>query len=297
MNVEVNKVRTEQEIFELIIKIAKDDERIRAVYMHGSRVNPCAEKDKYSDYDIVYVVTEISSFIENKEWLNSFGNITFVFEGYKVENKFFMKEINDLSCRYVWCILLEDGNHIDLMIEMVEEAMNQIHIKNRSTIVLFDKDNCLSKKSQSNNSDHCIKKPCEDKYLACCSGFWWFFNTVAKGIARDQLPYAKGEFNSKIITTLNCMIEWYIGIQTDFSVSIGNDGKYYKKYLPENIYNLYTKIYSDSSYTNFWNAIFFTCELFSKIASSVGDFFGYIYNKQEEKSMMNYLNKMKNETL
>ena len=66
--------------FELIIKIAKEDERIRAVYMHGSLANPNVEKDKYSDFDIVYVVTEISSFIENKKW-NTINMLTYIHYG------------------------------------------------------------------------------------------------------------------------------------------------------------------------------------------------------------------------
>jgi aminoglycoside 6-adenylyltransferase len=290
-------MRTEQEILELITKIAKEDERIRAVYIHGSRANPNVAKDKYSDYDIVYIVTEITSFINNKEWINCFGDITFVFKGHEIPNKFFRKEINDLSRRYVWSMLFKDGNHIDLMLEIIEDAMNHIHIKNKPIIVLLDKDSCLKEIPSPNESDYYIKKPYEDQYNACCSGFWWFLNNVAKGIARDQLSYAKEEFNSKILITLNCMIEWYIGIETDFSVSIGMNGKYYKKYLPTNIYSLYTKIYSDSDYGNFWNAIFSTCKLFSKIAFCVGDSLGYIYNKQEESSMIDYLNKVKNETL
>jgi aminoglycoside 6-adenylyltransferase len=290
-------MRTEKEMLDLIISIAKEDERIKAVYMHGSRANPNVENDKYSDYDIVYIVTETGSFINNKEWINNFGDITFVFESYKIQNIFFQKEINDLSRRYVWSMLFKDGNHIDLMIEIVDEAMNDIHIKNKPNIVLLDKDNYLSKITQSNNTNYCIMKPCEDQYKACCSGFWWFLNTVAKGIARNQLFYAKEEFNTKIITTLNRMIEWYIGIKTDFSISIGETGKYYKKYLPENIYDLYTKIYSDSNYDNFWNSIYFTCELFSKVASNVGEYLGFIYNKQEENIIMDYLNKVKNDTL
>jgi len=35
-------MRTEQEMFNLILNIAKNDERIRAVYMNGSRTNPNA---------------------------------------------------------------------------------------------------------------------------------------------------------------------------------------------------------------------------------------------------------------
>jgi aminoglycoside 6-adenylyltransferase len=290
-------MRTEQEIYDLIQKIAEKDERVRAVYMHGSRTKQNVLRDKYSDYDIVYVVTETDSFINNEEWLNSFGDIAFAFKGYENQNKFFKREINDLSRRYAWCMLFKDGSHIDLVIEIVEEALNHIHIKNKPIIVLLDKDVCLPDISPSGSENEYIKKPHEDEYTACCSGFWWFLNTVAKGIARDQLPYAKAEFNSKILLTLNRMIDWYIGIQTDFSVSTGQDGKYYKKYLPADVYGLYTKIYSDSDYENFWKAIFSSCDLFEKIACDVGSYFGFDNNEQEGKNMKDYLLKVKNGTL
>ena len=48
-------MRTEQEMFELILNTAKADERIRAVYMNGSRTNVNVPKDIFQDYDIVYV--------------------------------------------------------------------------------------------------------------------------------------------------------------------------------------------------------------------------------------------------
>lgn len=38
-------MRTEKEMQELILNIAKQDERIRAVYMNGSRTNPNVPKD------------------------------------------------------------------------------------------------------------------------------------------------------------------------------------------------------------------------------------------------------------
>jgi hypothetical protein len=53
---EVN-MRTEKEMLDLILGVAKADTRIRAVYMNGSRANPKVPKDKNQDYDIVYVVT------------------------------------------------------------------------------------------------------------------------------------------------------------------------------------------------------------------------------------------------
>lgn len=37
-------MQSEQEIMDLILKVAKDDERIRAVYMNGSRTNSNAKR-------------------------------------------------------------------------------------------------------------------------------------------------------------------------------------------------------------------------------------------------------------
>ncbi len=287
-------MRTEQEIFDLIMKIAKDDDRIRAAYMHGSRANPTVEKDKYSDYDIVFVVTETDSFIKDKDWANRFGEIAFVFEARRDENKFRMKAVNDFSRRYVWCMLFKDESRVDLIIEIKEETMKDSFIDNKRIVLLLDKDGILPEMTPPSNDEYYVKKPNEDEYTACCTYFWWFLNDVAKAIARDQLPYAKEQFESLIRHMLNRMMDWHIGVQTDFSVSTGKKGQYYKRYLSTDIYDLYTRTYSDGNYENFWSAIFASCELFRNIASGVGDFFDFVYNNQEENNMMDYLTKTKN---
>ena len=51
-------MRTEAEMMDLILDVAKNDERIRAVRMEGSRANPAAPKDNYQDYDIIYYVAK-----------------------------------------------------------------------------------------------------------------------------------------------------------------------------------------------------------------------------------------------
>lgn len=55
-------MRTEQEMFDLLLTTAQYDERIRAVYLNGSRANPHVAKDMFQDFDMVYVVTETASF-------------------------------------------------------------------------------------------------------------------------------------------------------------------------------------------------------------------------------------------
>jgi len=45
-------MRTEPEVLDLIIGIAKADERIRAVQMQGARTNPNVPSDSFQDFDI-----------------------------------------------------------------------------------------------------------------------------------------------------------------------------------------------------------------------------------------------------
>ena len=48
-------MRSEQEMYDLIVRTAGNDDRVRAVIMNGSRANPNAPRDIFQDYDIVYV--------------------------------------------------------------------------------------------------------------------------------------------------------------------------------------------------------------------------------------------------
>ena len=66
-------MRTENEMYSLILEVAKNDDRIKAVYMNGSRTNENVPKDMFQDYDIVYVVEDTESSIEDKDWVRVFG--------------------------------------------------------------------------------------------------------------------------------------------------------------------------------------------------------------------------------
>ena len=71
-------MRSESEMYNLILEVAKNDVRIKAVYMNGSRTNENVPKDIFQDYDIVYVVEDTKSFIEDKDWINLFGEILYM---------------------------------------------------------------------------------------------------------------------------------------------------------------------------------------------------------------------------
>ena len=51
-------MRSEKEMFDLLISTAREDENILAAYLEGSRTVPGVPKDIFQDYDLVYVVKE-----------------------------------------------------------------------------------------------------------------------------------------------------------------------------------------------------------------------------------------------
>ncbi len=62
-------------MLDLILDTARDDERIRAVIMNGSRANPNAPRDIFQDFDVVYLVTDVAPFGDNPEWIDRFGEL------------------------------------------------------------------------------------------------------------------------------------------------------------------------------------------------------------------------------
>ena len=281
-------MRSEKEMMDLIISVAKTNERIRAVYMNGSRTNPNALKDKYQDYDIVYVVTEMAWFHENKDWISIFGESAVIQEPDK--NDIAEGADLDINISYTWLMLFKDGNRIDLHIEPVCENYGE----DKLTVTLLDKDNKLLQIPPPSDVDYYVKKPTERQYISAANNFWWCLQNVAKGIARDELTYAMNMYIQVVHEKLESMVKWYIGIHNDFSVNVGSWGKYFKKYLPENLYDMYVNTYSDANYENLWRAIFTACDLFRIIAPIVGNRLGYTYNKQEDDNMTAHLTRIKN---
>jgi aminoglycoside 6-adenylyltransferase len=277
-------------MFDLILDVARNDERIRAVYMNGSRTNPHVPKDMFQDYDIVYVVTEIASFLQNPDWIRLFGDLLMMQEPDRMDQ---MRGIGKQVGRsYAYLMLFTDGNRIDLRLQ-TKEAMAAEYGRDKLTVPLLDKDNCLPPIPPPTDIDYRVKKPTEPQFVSCCNDFWWCLQNVAKGIWRDELPYAKHMFERVVRDNLDEMVSWWVGIRHDFHVSTGKMGKYFKTYLPEPYWEMYKRTYADGDYERMWDAVFVACDLFRTFAKAVAAHFGYRYAENDDANMTAYLRRVR----
>ncbi|MFE4133577.1 aminoglycoside 6-adenylyltransferase [Peribacillus sp. YIM B13482] len=277
-------MRSEKEMMELILRVAEKEERVRAVAMNGSRTNFNVPKDTFRDYDIVYLVSDFKSFLINPDWVNVFGK------------RIIMQTPEDMAMfppelggRFTYLMLFEDGNRIDLMLIPIEEK--DIYCsEDRLTVILLDKDGNMPKLSEPTDKDYWVKKPSAKFFADCCNEFWWVSTYVAKGLWRQEILYAYDHLSS-VREMLLTMLEWKVGIVTNFSLSVGKNSKYLKCYLDNDIWGRLMKTYPNGDYEQVWNSLFETIDLFEQIAIEVASILEYQYPSEDANKVKQYLTK------
>jgi len=92
---------------------------------------------------------------------------------------------------------------------------------------------------------------------------------------------------------LRRILEWKIGIENNFSVSVGKSAKYMNKYLQAEIYQQYLKSYSIAETDDLWNSVFIMCDLFNKISLELSKKSNFTYNMTEAENSLNFLKHVK----
>ncbi len=276
-------MRTPEEMMELILQVAKEDDRIRAVTLGGSRANPDCPADVYQDFDVAFYVEDVAPFWDNPAWIaEKFGTPSLLQRPESME-----LIPPDRDGNYFYLMIFPDGNRIDLNV-----TPEHYEDDGEPMLLLLDKDGTFPKIAVA--KDHWyVKRPTGKLFADCCNEFHWCLNNVAKGIARDELPYAMEMMNRPVRDMLILMLEWHVGVDWDFQVSPGKCGKYLKKYLPEPMYERLKATYSGAEYGSMWRAAFETLYLFGDAARRVAAALGFPYDEQEEKGIEEYMKLVK----
>ena len=101
-----------------ILDFANSEDRVRAVMLNGSRVNPNAPKDIMQDYDIVFFITDIEdlSYKIDQSWISAFGELVI------------MQQNDFEDGAYIFLMQFKDGIRIDLSfqdIRRIEESVRE----------------------------------------------------------------------------------------------------------------------------------------------------------------------------
>lgn len=277
-------MRSEQEVLELILRTAREDDRIRAALLVGSRANPAIAKDDYQDFDVIYLVKDVQSLLDDDGWIDRiFGKPAIMQTPDSMELCPCAQEGH-----FSFLMIFEDGIRIDLSLDESLRSVGQ-----EPTVKLLDRDGTLPEIPMPDGTAWNVKPPSERLFGDCCNEFWWCLNNVGKGLARDEIPYAMDMLNSYVRAMLDVMLSWHVGVNTGFSVSTGKAGKYFKKHLPEEMYSTYLQTYPEASKEQIWVSVEVACDLFRTAALQVASKCGFLYNQGEEDAMRAFLSRIR----
>jgi aminoglycoside 6-adenylyltransferase len=275
-------MRTETEMLDLILNVARNDEDIRAVILNGSRANPRAKKDPFQDFDIVYLVREVEPYRQNMAFISQFGEMMIL---QTPEDMVEPPAENDGHYAYLMQFL--DGNRIDLSFYSLDHINSCID--DSLTVVLLDKDHRIPELPPSSDRDYLPNPPTAKLFDDCCNEFWWVSTYVAKGLWRDELTYSKHMLDVYVREQLMKMLVWYFGVQTDFQKSPGKLGKYFKECLEPEIWTQLESTYADSQPEHIWDSLFAMGTLFRQTAQLVAQHSGFRYPEQDDRNVTQYL--------
>jgi aminoglycoside 6-adenylyltransferase len=280
-------MRDEREMMDLILGTARDDPRIRAVILNGSRANPNVRRDIFQDYDIVYVVTEMEPFVHNLEWIRRFGEMMVLqlpdeMDGEQDEPRF---------C-YAYLMQFADGNRIDLTICPIARLPEMQ--RDSLSVLLLDKDGAIEPYPPPNESDYLPQPPTAKQYFDRCNEFWWMTPYVAKALWRDEILYAKQLLDENLREQLMACLVWYVGAKTDFAINTGKAGKHFKQHLEPGQWELLLRTYADADPDRAWDALLAMGELFRTVAVAVAHTYGYEYPYGDDERVTAHLHHVRN---
>lgn len=275
-------MRSEQEMLDLILNTAREDVRIRAVILNGSRTNPNAARDIFQDFDIVFLVTEIAPFKDDPDWISRFGELMILQIPDDMQDP-----PPDPGDGFAYLMQFTDGNRLDLTLFPLDK-LDTLE-EDSLSILLLNKNEIFTHLPRPNESQYLPKPPTAKQFADCCNEFWWASPYVAKGLWREEILYAKHMLDQVMREQLLEMLVWYIGVKTNFEVNTGKFSKHFEKFLEPALWEMLLRSYADADYQKTWVALFEMCALFRQTARVVAKVFDFEYPSGDDEKVSKYL--------
>jgi aminoglycoside 6-adenylyltransferase len=255
----------------------------------GSRANPSAAVDAFSDYDVLLVVDDVHPFYEDRAWLEDFGPVLVVYwdpihpaPGYDIE------QVGNVT-------LYQDGLRVDFIVWPVELLARIVQGPDLPAdldlgyAVLLDKGGLAAGMPAPTYSATIPAPPSDEVYQQVVGDFFSDVPYMAKCLRRDELLPAKYclDFDMKHVF-LRQMLDWRVELDHDWSVPTGFLGRGLKGRLPPEIWFELERTYVGPGIEENWEALFRTLALFRRVAVEVAAALGYVYPLDMDRRVVAY---------
>jgi aminoglycoside 6-adenylyltransferase len=277
-------MRSEKDIITSLLTVAEADERVRTVMLTGSRTIDNRPADDYQDFDVVYFVTDLTSFRANPQWIDVFGEriITQLPNSMRIDDA----DPEPSGSEIVYLMLFTDFNRIDL--RLVELGNREYRVDSLHT-VLLDKDGLFDPVPEPSESDYLVRRPSQKEFADCCNEFWWVTTYVVKGLGRNEPLYARAMLEGPVRKMFLRMLGWSVGTQTGFSVNLGQSYRFLKRYVSSTTWVRILKTYPNAEIPSIRSSLVEMTALFHETGVRVARELDLLYNFEEADKVKTYI--------
>lgn len=275
-------MRSEKEMFGLILAVAKKLPQVKAVTLSGSRSNAKVSKDQFQDYDIMYVVNDKEPLLTDRSWLAEFGELLIMQR--PEEMTLFPPSLGE---RFTFLMQFKDGTRIDLMLCPLS-ALDQALKEDPLLQVLYDPCQLITRKLVPSDQAFWTKEPAHAEFADCCNEFWWVSTYVVKGLCRGELLYATDHLYEICQKELLRLLSWRVGQLHQYSISLGKNYKYLPNYLDEKENQRLEKLRDLRTLESTWQALLETQHFFQQEARNFAEIQGFEYDAKTAENVMAY---------
>ncbi len=279
-------MRSDRDVLDLIVATARADPRVRAVVLSGSRADPAAPRDALQDFDVVYVVDEVTPFRDDLGWWRVFGEHAIVQ---------FPDAMLGAPARadggFAVLMQFTDGHRIDLTLLPVSAMAGFEH--DGPAVVLHDPDGLVPPPPSPAAPHHLPEPPTREAFADACNEFWWVAPYVAKGLVRGELTYARHHLDTVLREQLMTMLDWYVLLASGGLRGAGKHGRLLRRELPPELWALVQATYADARPEQAWLALEALATLFRRVARAVAQHHGFAYPADDDERVSALLLRMR----
>ncbi len=277
----------EAEVLERLVAWGEALPSIRALILTSTRARQDGSADELSDYDLIVAVSDAAAFVANDTWVSEFGQ-PLVRWG----------DQHELygTTTYFRGVIYSDHVRVDYTVwpaALLDRVSDEAALPEDLDVgyrVLLDKDGRTSQWQAPTFRAHIPAKPTKAEFRALVEEFWWDTTYVAKSLWRGEIVFAKFmlDYDAKFVA-LRRFLEWRIEIDHDWSLRPGSHGRGLERLLPADIWSELSGTYVGTDIEENWSALFRATALFRRVATEVGDAFGYTYPQEVDEAVSAYL--------
>ncbi len=271
-------MRSEDEVLAALVAWAGRSHNVLAMRITGSRGDPSSVADDLSDYDIEVFVRDRNAFVDDDSWVNTFGEVMV---------RWPLQPSSTLSEAWLTqLVLYRDGVRIDFQI--TDQSPSTTPSLGGEYRILVDKRKAFG--DQMPEDPFTLRPPDEVTFAERVNAFWWDIVYVPKALYRDELNLAKRMLDGTIrFDKLQPLIEWYIGATVGWDIRTGLAGRWFKRYLPPELWRQYEGTFAGAGLDDNWRALFATLDFTRTIATAVAEAMAFEYPEETDASVTDYI--------